>query len=268
MFKIRRIIDQIFNFLLLLIKVSVVGFMFIVLNHIDNRICFASILSTDNLIKEKIETTINSRTVSSYLLKTCPDSRSLLSNLGKDYIEITDPSYGVSHVYVSNKPKKDKLFIIYTSLKVGNIADNYNDTCILSSLTQKDAQLITFGSEDKLESRKISESLTIDRKILKDSSFIKVDTSIKHKIRNYQIQIYHGLSLLPYPELKDKVISSINKDYKHINPTFTDKHSDKSYHSLLVKSEGEGQEDNTLFVDINKTNSNTGEISIYEISNR
>ncbi len=271
MFKIKCIIDYIFNYILLLIKVSIVaGFVLIILDCIDKNdgICFASTFNIDKLIKEKIDTTINSISVPSYFLNTCPDSSSLLSKLGKDYIEITNPSYGFTHVYVSNNLKKDNLFIIYTSLKIGSSTDNCNKTCILSTLTQKDAQLISFGSEDKLKSKKIADSLTIDRKILKDSSFIKVDTSIKHQIKNYQIQIYHGVSLVPYPEFKDKIISSISKDYKNINQSFNDKKVDKFYHLLLVKSDQVGHKDNALFVDINKTRSNTGEISIYEISNR
>ena len=144
-------------------------------------------------------------------------------------------------------------FVVYSDLKMKGL-----DVCILSFMSKEDVKGIVFGEDDKNQ---------IDQKILSDSSFLKTDTKIVYKIKNYQISIYHSSSSLTETQLKDKFSFNLNREYKQVSSSFVEYSNSEGFRSMWIRSMKEDQ-DSSLFVDIYSSDTNKGEMNLYEITTR
>ena len=212
---------------------------------------FAYSKKIDSLIKERIVTNINSSDVDSFILKQCP-KESELSDILEGYTRLNDLD-NVTKIFVPKDYLKNLPFVIYTDLKLNNVS-----VCILSFMNQKDVEAIVFGGEHRNQ---------IDKRILTDSSYLKVDTKISYKIKDYQISIYHGSSALNQAQLIDKVLSSLDQRYKKISSNSTQETTKNGYRSMWIRSEDKNR-DSSLFIDIYDSNTNIGEMNLYEITTR
>lgn len=226
-------------------------------------------------IKDKIYTSINGRKLDSYLLNECLDEQSFLARLNKtgktQYKKLVEQTSALesSYIFVPCDTKlEDQIFVLSSSFKI-----NDQGVCILSFLSKKD---INYLSNLKKHS--------VNQNILKDISYIDIDTDISYRIKNYYLNIYHGTaSKLNSNQLKDRIYKDISSGYKRVITDHISSIESKSdYQSMWVLNQegsldnsmatmGRGQgfkesrEDLTVFIYINPDSDLKGEVSIYEI---